>query len=141
MRALFPAVPMTILIPPAVSNPDNPARLNGSAALVAMYERVGPELGMAINRDADEWLTPHHVFEALRPAFPEGPMVSVRTPDGLHLTAQGADWYAAALLEVKPFVAPRPPSTTMLAPNPKPTDILRAQPTPAPTPTPTPTSS
>jgi hypothetical protein len=128
MRATFPTAEMTIVIPPAADYVDHPDRFNGNPDLVAMYEKVGPQLHMAINPDADNWLTPHHIFVPKRPQFPNGPLVTVRDADGLHLTPAGEDWYGAALLEVKP-VAPLPTQT------PTPTRI------PTPTPTPSPVSS
>ncbi len=100
MRATFPHVPITIVIPPAMHNlPDGWYPFNGDAALVAMYKRVGAELHMRINTRADDWLTPGHVFTATRPAYPDGPPVLVRLSDGVHLTPAGERWYGAALLD------------------------------------------
>ncbi len=102
MRAIFPAEPITILIPPAMQNlPTGWYPFNGNPALVAMYKRMGASLHMAINCDADDWLTPGHVFRRQRSAYPSGPIVDVRLSDGVHLTPAGEQWYGAALLEAK----------------------------------------
>lgn len=100
MRATFPSEPITILIPPAVNN-RRPGwyPFNGNPALVAMDKRVGAELHMVINTDADDWLTPHHIFAQKRPEYPSGPLVDVRLSDGIHLTPAGELWYGAALLK------------------------------------------
>jgi hypothetical protein len=100
MRAIYPRVPITIVIPPAMHNlPHGWYPFNGNAALVAMYQRVGPELHMTINSRANDWLTPGHVFTSTRPAYPHGPVVTVRLSDGVHLTPAGELWYGAALLD------------------------------------------
>lgn len=101
LRAIYPAVPITIVIPPAVHDRVGWYPLNGDRRLVAMYERVGAQLHMYINKDADNWLTPGHVFAQLRPDLATGKMVNVRLSDGIHLTPAGARWYAAALLEMR----------------------------------------
>lgn len=100
-RVAYPTEQITIVIPPAM----HPAvagsyPFNGDPALVAMYEKVGPELGMQINTAADDWLTPGHVFAMTRPQFPyfTDPPVTVRTSDGVHVTSEGALWYGAALI-------------------------------------------
>jgi hypothetical protein len=100
MRASFPRVPITLVIPPAMHNlPHGWYPFNGNASLVAMYKRVGAELHMTINTRADDWLTPGHVFTPTRPAYPHGPPVLVRLSDGVHLTPAGELWYGAALLD------------------------------------------
>jgi hypothetical protein len=100
MRAIYPRVPITLVIPPAMHNlPHGWYPFNGNPALVAMYERVGGQLSMTINTRADDWLTPGHVFTATRPAYPHGPLVQVRLSDGVHLTPAGELWYGAALLD------------------------------------------
>lgn len=100
MHAIFPDVPITVVIPPAMHNlPNGWYPYNGNAALVAMYERVGAQLHMTINTRADDWLTPGHVFTATRPAYPHGSSVVVRLSDGVHLTPAGELWYGAALLD------------------------------------------
>jgi hypothetical protein len=99
MRSIFAEVPITLVIPPAMHNlPQGWYPFNGNAELVAMYKRVGTQLGMTINTRADDTLTPGHVFTAIRPAFPNGPLVNVRLSDGVHLTPAGELWYGAALL-------------------------------------------
>jgi hypothetical protein len=62
-----------------------------------MYKSVGPTLGMSINTDADNWLTPGHVFRWTGPRFLFGPIVRLRS-DGIHLTPDGQIWYGLALL-------------------------------------------
>ncbi len=100
MRAIFPRVAITLVIPPAMHNlPTGWYPFNGNAELVAMYKRVGAELHMRINTRADDGLTPGHVFTATRPAYPAGPPVLVRLSDGVHLTPAGELWYGAALLD------------------------------------------
>ena len=92
-------VPITLVIPPAMHNlPHGWYPFNGNPELVAMYKRVGTQLGMTINTHADDWLTPGHVYTAARPAYPHGATVLVRLSDGVHLTPAGELWYAAALL-------------------------------------------
>lgn len=99
MRSIYADVPITLVIPPAMHNlPHGWYPFNGDPQLVAMYKRVGAQLGMTINTRADDWLTPGHVYTATRPAYPHGPTVLVRLSDGIHLTRAGALWYAAALL-------------------------------------------
>ena len=76
---------------------------NGNPELVAMYKAVGRQLHMTINTAADDWLTPGHVFVSERPAYPShdpnGPLVTVRLSDGVHLTPAGQLWYGAALIK------------------------------------------
>lgn len=99
MRAIYAHVPITLVIPPAMHNlPMGWYPFNGDPALVAMYKRVGSQLGMTIDTHADDWLTPGHVYTATRPAYPHGATVVVRLSDGVHLTPAGELWYAAALL-------------------------------------------
>jgi hypothetical protein len=113
MRAAFPTELVTVLIPPATHNlPNGWFPYNGNPALVAMYERVGRELHMDINTDADQWLTPNHVYRAQGPAFPHGGTgstggtVDLRLSDGVHLTPEGALYYGAALLETHSGAVP-----------------------------------
>lgn len=101
MRAIFPTVPITIVIPPAVNDQVGWYPLNGEPRLVAMYERVGPQLHMYLNTDADSWLTPNHIFVQARPDPMTGKLIDVRLSDGVHLTPAGARWYGAALLETQ----------------------------------------
>jgi hypothetical protein len=99
LRTIYPVEPMTIVIPPAMHDRVGWYPLNGDPRLVAMYERVGAQLHMNINTDADTWLTPGHVFAQNRPDSVTGKSVEVRLSDGIHLTPAGARWYGAALLE------------------------------------------
>jgi hypothetical protein len=98
-HAIFAGRAISVVIPPAMHNTTNGwFPFNGDPALVAMYERVGRELGMTVNTRADDTLSPGHVFSPVRPAYPDGPLVTVRLSDGIHLTPAGALWYGAALL-------------------------------------------
>jgi hypothetical protein len=99
MRAIYPTVPITIVIPPAMHDRVGWYPLSGDFRLVAMYKRVGAQLHMYLNTDADSWLTPGHVFVQDRPDFVTGKLVDVRLSDGVHLSPAGAKWYGAALLE------------------------------------------
>jgi hypothetical protein len=100
MRSIFADQQVSVVIPPAMANVRSGwFPYNGAPALVAMYERVAPELGMTVNTRADDTLTPGHVFSPTRPAYPDGPLVAVRLSDGVHLTPEGALWYGAALLD------------------------------------------
>jgi hypothetical protein len=100
MRAAFPTAAMSIVIPPAMHDRIGWFPFDGNPQLVAMYKKVGAALKMKINTQADDALTPGHVFVQKRPAFPWGPLVDVRLSDGVHLTPAGALWYGAALLAV-----------------------------------------
>ena len=115
MRAIFPSVPITIVIPPAMHDRVGWYPLNGDPRLVAMYERVGSELGMLVNTDADTWLTPGHVFTQDRPDFVTGKLVDVRLSDGIHLTPAGAQYYGAALLELQSGDLARSKATARVA--------------------------
>jgi hypothetical protein len=99
LRAIYPTVPITIVIPPAMHDRVGWYPFNGNPQLVAMYERVGPQLHMNVNTDADTWLTPGHVFVQDRPDFITGKLVDVRLSDGVHVTPAGALYYGAALGE------------------------------------------
>jgi hypothetical protein len=99
MGKIFSKQEVSLVIPPAMHNlPHGFYPYNGNPALVAMYKRVGAELGMSINTEANDTLTPGHVFTSIRPAYPDGPPVTVRLSDGVHLTPAGELWYGAALL-------------------------------------------
>lgn len=104
MRAVFATQPITIVVPPAMDNlPPGWFPFNGNHELVTMYKSVGPQLHMAVSTNADDWLTPGHVFVWKRPAYPShaanGPLVTVRLADGVHLTDAGRLWYGAALAQ------------------------------------------
>jgi hypothetical protein len=101
MRSLYPTVPITIVIPPAMHDRVGWYPLNGDPRLVAMYLRVGAQLHMHVNTDADSWLTPNHVFVQDRPDLETGKLVDVRLSDGVHLTPAGERLYGAALLETQ----------------------------------------
>ncbi len=64
-----------------------------------MYRDLCSQLGMHYDTRADDTLTPGHRFVWQRPAFPgKGPLVTVRRPDGIHVTPAGALYYAAAFV-------------------------------------------
>jgi hypothetical protein len=87
MRAIFPRLPITLVILPAMHNlPHGWYPFNGNADLATMHKRVGAQLHMTINTRADDWLTPGHLYTATRTAYPHGPPVLVRLSDGVHLT-------------------------------------------------------
>ena len=140
MRTIFPTQQITVVIPPAMQNRTGWFPFNGNPGLVSMYEQVGAQLHMTINHDADDSLTPGHVFQQSRPAYPHGKPVVVRTSDGVHLTPAGALWYGAALLDPKPHRTTPAPIPTP-TPTPTPTATPTATPTPTPTPTPSPTAT
>jgi hypothetical protein len=102
MRAIYPTVPITILTPPAMHDRVGWYPFNGNPQLVAMYKRVGAELHMYVNTDADTWLTPGHVYVQDRPDFVTGKTVDVRLSDGIHVSPAGALYYGAALAERQP---------------------------------------
>ncbi len=100
MREAYPTESITVVLSPAMRNPATGwFRFNGNPALNAMYRHGGAQLHMAINADADNLLTPGHIFTMNRPRFLNGPTVTVRLNDGVHLTPDGAIWYGLALLE------------------------------------------
>ena len=99
-RDIWPHTSITVVLPPACHNVKPPYfwPFAGSPMLTAMYRTVGHELGMTINTRADDWLTPHHVYRSMGPAFLSTRRVQLRTSEGVHLTAAGTAWYGAALL-------------------------------------------
>jgi hypothetical protein len=103
MHEVFKGLPVTVVASPAmypsVRDANGDIILNGAPALNAMYKEECDRLGMRYDSQADDTLTPNHVFEWSRPAFPgNGPMVPVRKPDGIHLLPAGARYYAAAIV-------------------------------------------
>jgi hypothetical protein len=99
MHATFAGTPMSVLAAPASrpATPGHPALPNGDPSLNAMYRELCGQLGMHYDTRADDTLTPGHRFAWQRPAFPgTGPLVTVRRSDGVHVTSDGALYYAAA---------------------------------------------
>ena len=99
MHSAFRGTPMTVLAAPASRppTPGHPAPLNGDPRLNAMYRDLCSRLGMHYDTGADDTLTPGHHFSWQRPAFPgNGPLVTVRWPDGVHVTPAGSLYYAAS---------------------------------------------
>jgi hypothetical protein len=100
MRSAFDGLPITVIASPAMST--QPAGSwypeNGNPLLDHMYSAMCTEYGMRYETGADDALSPRHRFSWNRPAFPgNGPTVKVRAADGIHLTAPGELYYAAAL--------------------------------------------
>jgi hypothetical protein len=98
-HAAFAGLPISVVASPAMHSqwPADWFPENGDPALNTLYQSLCTQLGMTYNPDADNSLSPGHVFAWKRPAFVKGPMVVVRSADGIHLTAEGELWYAAAL--------------------------------------------
>jgi lysophospholipase L1-like esterase len=101
MRSVFAGLPISVVASPAVLRPQPAGSwypANGNPLLNQMYAQTCAEYAMHYNTAADDLLTPGHVFHWTRPAFPgNGPAVTVRAPDGVHVTPAGALYYAAAL--------------------------------------------
>ena len=101
MREVFDGLPISVVGSPAMLSPRPQGSwypTNGYAGLNAMYRQMCAEYGMQYNAKADDSLTPGHVFRAERPAFPgDGPLTTVRAPDGVHVLPAGALYYGAAL--------------------------------------------
>lgn len=101
MRRVFSGLPISVVGSPAVLRPQPPGSwfpTNGSPLLNQMYRQMCARHGMHYDASADNDLTPGHVFEWQRPAFPgNGPETVVRLSDGVHVTPAGALYYAAAL--------------------------------------------
>ena len=101
MHSAFAGTPMTVLAAPASrpATPGHPAPPNGDPRLNQMYHDLSDQLGMHYDTRADDTLTPGHRFVWNRPAFPgTGPLITVRKPDGVHVTPAGALYYAAAFV-------------------------------------------
>jgi hypothetical protein len=99
MHAVFAGTPMSVLAAPASrpASPGRPAPINGDVRLDHKYHELCIRLGMHYDTRADDTLTPGHRFAWKRPAFPgNGPLVTVRRSDGVHVTPAGALFYAAA---------------------------------------------
>jgi hypothetical protein len=100
MRRTFSGLPISVVGSPAV-RPQSAGTWypeNGNPLLNQMYRQMCAQYGMHYNASADETLTPGHVFQWQRPAFPgNGPLTTVRAPDGVHVLPAGALYYAAAL--------------------------------------------
>ncbi len=101
MRNTFDGLPISVVGSPAALQPQ-PAGTwypeNGNPLLNQMYRQMCARYGMHYNASADEGLSPGHVFQWQRPAFPgNGPLVTVRAPDGVHVLPAGALYYGAAL--------------------------------------------
>ena len=95
----FAGLPISVLASPAMHSlwPADWFPENGLPALNDLYRTLCTQLGMTYNADADNSLSPGHVFTMKRPQFVDGPMVDVRTSDGVHLTDAGEVWFAVAL--------------------------------------------
>ncbi len=98
-QAAFAGLPISVVASPAMKSvwPADWFPENGDPALNTLYQTLCTQLGMTYNPDADNSLSPGHVFVFNRPGFVDGPMVAVRSSDGVHLTSEGELWYAAAL--------------------------------------------
>ena len=95
----FNGLPISVLASPAMHSlwPANWFPENGNPALNQLYQSLCAKYQMSYNSDADNSLTPSHIFVWQRPRFVNGPMTMVRSADGVHLTPAGELWYAAAL--------------------------------------------
>ena len=99
MRSIYPTESMTVVLAPAMNElPTGWFPFNGNPALNAMYRRTASELHITVDPEADNALTPRHVFAWMRPLTPGGRPVLVRLSDGVHLTPDGALLYGRALL-------------------------------------------
>lgn len=101
MRQVFNGLPISVVASPAMLTPQPQGTWypeNGNPLLNRMYQQMCARYGMHYNASADEALSPGHVFQWQRPAFPgNGPEVTVRAPDGVHVLPAGALYYGAAL--------------------------------------------
>ena len=96
---VFDGLPVAVVAAPAMGK--QPAGTwypeNGNPLLNDMYAACAA-YGMQYQTGADDALTPGHRFVWNRPAFPgNGPIVTVRAADGVHLSPPGELYYAAAL--------------------------------------------
>lgn len=98
-RMAFAGIPVSVLAPPAMHDNIGWFPYNGNPALLTQYQAEADQWGWTYNSSADVQLTPGHVFTYTRPAYPgNGPLVAVRTPDGVHLTPAGELYYGRDLL-------------------------------------------
>jgi hypothetical protein len=100
MHDAFDGVPIKVIASPAMAKQPvgtwYPA--NGNPLLNHMYATMCAQYDMRYETGADDALSPRHRFAWNRPAFPgNGPMVTVRASDGVHLLPPGELYYAAAL--------------------------------------------
>jgi len=95
----FAGLPISVVASPAMHSlwPADWFPENGDPALNDLYKTLCAQDGMTYNSAADDSLSPAHVFAWKRPRFVNGPMVVVRSGDGVHLSPDGELWYAAAL--------------------------------------------
>jgi lysophospholipase L1-like esterase len=98
-HAAFAGLPISVVASPAMHSlwPADWFPENGDPALNDLYKTLCAEGGMTYNPAADNSLSPGHVFAWKRPRFVNGPMVEVRSSDGVHLSPDGELWYASAL--------------------------------------------
>ena len=101
VRTAFPTEKIVVISPIAAHDLIGWFPYPGSPQLAAMYKRVAAEIHATYSLAADNALTPHHVFTWTRPPLgcPACHPVTVRTPDGVHLTTAGGKLYGAALLK------------------------------------------
>ena len=98
-HSAFAGLPISVVASPAMHSlwPADWFPENGDPALNDLYKTLCAQEGMTYNAAADNSLSPGHVFAWKRPRFVGGPMVEVRSGDGVHLVPDGELWYAAAL--------------------------------------------
>ena len=100
----FNGIPIKLVGSPAMNDQDpNRPHSNGIPELNALYKDLSAGGANALsntvyNASADNSLTPNHVFRWSGPQFPgNGPIVTLRVSDGMHLTADGQTYYGIAL--------------------------------------------
>lgn len=105
-RVAFGKTPITLVLSPVMDDKRvGVPHTNGMPALNALYVSLSEGGSDALpnvdfNPDALLWLTPGNKFRASGPAYPgNGPVVPLRTPDGVHLTIGGQDYYGVVLGE------------------------------------------